>query len=257
MLRLTATRIGYGTVGVAALALTFGFAFGAPAVTWLWPWPDGPLSYLFVASILAAFGVGGLLVALTRDWRAAAGGGIALLAGFGAMAAALALRGATGHALGFAAVAAAGAAMLHWALRETARDARGLPPVVRASFVVFSLALLSAGVALVFGAPHIFPWPLKPETSLLYGFMFLGLFLNYLYVALRGTWSDVKVSLLGFLAYDLVLIGPFLKHFARVPADHRLSLVIYTAVLVYSGALAIAYLVLSPRWRLGAASAAG
>ncbi len=46
----------------------------------------------------------------------------------------------------------------------------------------------------------------------------------------------------GFLAYDLVLIVPFLKHFATVNAAHRPSLVVYTAVLVYSGVLAAYYL---------------
>jgi hypothetical protein len=255
MLRLTIARAGYSAVGIGALLLTAGFAFASPWVTWLWPWPDGPLSYLFVASILAAFGVGSLLTVLTQDWRGVAGGAIALLIGFGGMAMVLVQRGATGHAIGFAAISATGAAMLYWGLRDKARDARPIPLFVRLSFGIFTLALLLAGIALILRMPFIFPWPLKPETSLLYGLMFVGLCLNYLYVALFGSWSDAKVSLLGFLAYDLVLIAPFLKLFASVHPDHRMSLVVYTAVLIYSGTLAIAYLGFSPRWRLGAQQA--
>jgi hypothetical protein len=56
--------------------------------------------------------------------------------------------------------------------------------------------------------------------------------------------------LLGFLAYDLVLIGPFLQHFSTVRPEMRLSLVLYTAVVVYSGLLAIYFLFLHPPTRL-------
>jgi hypothetical protein len=42
---------------------------------------------------------------------------------------------------------------------------------------------------------------------------------------------------LGFLAYDLVLIIPFLQHFANVRPEMLLSLTIYTAVVSYSGLL--------------------
>jgi len=249
---LAIARIGYYVVGIGGLVLTAGFAKRLPWATWLWPWPDGPLSYLFVASILAAFAVGSLLVVLTQDWRGVSGGAIALLVGFGGMTVVLSQLGATPYAAGFGIIALTAAAMLHWSLRDKPRDGRAIPPIVRASFIVFTLALLAAGVALIAKMPHIFPWPLKPETSVMYGLMFVGLCLNYLYVALRGSWSDAKVSLLGFLAYDLVLIGPFIKLFPHVRPDHRLSLMLYTAVLVYSGALAIAYLAISPRWQLWA-----
>jgi hypothetical protein len=82
--------------------------------------------------------------------------------------------------------------------------------------------------------------------------MFLGLSLNYFYVGLGNRWGDAKVSLIGFLAYDLVLIVPFLQHFSRVRPEHWISLVIYTAVLIYSGALAAYYLFFAHRWRLAA-----
>jgi hypothetical protein len=82
------------------LLLAVGFTFAMPWATRLWPWPDGPLSYLFVGSILAAFGSGSLLVAWRKDWRAAAGGAIALVLGFGAMGSVLAWIGFAGFATG-------------------------------------------------------------------------------------------------------------------------------------------------------------
>jgi hypothetical protein len=66
----------------------------------------------------------------------------------------------------------------------------------------------------------------------------LPLSANYDYVAWRGTRSDAVVSLIAFLVYDLILIGRFIAHFATVQAEHLPSLVIYTAVLVYSASLA-------------------
>jgi hypothetical protein len=137
-------------------------------------------------------------------------------------------------------------------LRTAALDAPPIPTLVRWSFWLFAAALLATGLALVRATPHVFPWPLKPDSSLLYGCMFLGLAVNYGYVALRGIWADAQVSLLGFLVYDLVLIGPFGRHFARALPDHRTSLALYTIVLVYSAALAAYYLSIARAARLWA-----
>ena len=72
--------------------------------------------------------------------------------------------------------------------------------------------------------------------------------------ALRSPrWHSARGQLLGFLAYDLILIGPFLAHFNTVNPVHRLSLTIYTLVLVYSGALAVYYLFVNKTtrsWRI-------
>ena len=61
-------------------------------------------------------------------------------------------------------------------------------------------------------------------------------------MASRGQAANSCGQLLGFLAYDLILIVPFIGHFTTVTSDHLLSLSIYVAVLVYSGALAVYYL---------------
>jgi hypothetical protein len=51
------------------------------------------------------------------------------------------------------------------------------------------------------------------------------------------------VALLGFLVYDLVLLPPFLLHFAKVAPAHMPSLIVYVAVLIYSLGLSAWFLV--------------
>jgi hypothetical protein len=48
-----------------------------------------------------------------------------------------------------------------------------------------------------------------------------------------------------------VLIVPFVLLFDTVKPDRMLNLVVYTAVLIYSGGLAIYYLLINPRTRFG------
>jgi hypothetical protein len=253
--RKAITRLGFVAMGVAMLALGAGFAFNLPWAANFWPWPDGRLSFLFVGSVLAGLGSGALYIAVTQEWRAAIGGGLTFLAGATAIALSLFVFArdravAPGFIVGFLALAALALPLLYFARRERALDARPLPPLVRYSCWLFAAALAAAAVALILRAPYVFPWPLKPETALLYGWMFAGLALNYTYVAARGTWADGKVSLIAFLVYDLVLIGPFLRHFAVVRPEHLPSLTVYTAVLVYSTALAVAFLFVDRRTRL-------
>ena len=252
----TIIRVSFFVVGLLLLALAAGFIGGVPAVTQLWPWPDGRLSYLFVASILAAFGAGSLLTYWTQDWRSAAGGGVALLFGFGGMAVTLVSLRLDGtpipisYLVGYALVALQGAALWYWGITNHRLDPRPIPRLVRLSTWVFAITLLLVGIALTLKVPTIFPWPLSANSSMLYGWMFLGLSLNYGYVGLCNRWSHAKVSLMGFLAYDLVLIFPFLQHFSHVRPEHLTSLSIYTAVLVYSGVLAVYYLFFARYWRL-------
>jgi hypothetical protein len=56
------------------LVATGGFYFQMPWATSLWPWPDGRLSYIFIASILAAIVVPVVWITLVGEWGAAAGG---------------------------------------------------------------------------------------------------------------------------------------------------------------------------------------
>jgi len=64
-------------------------------------------------------------------------------------------------------------------------------------------------------------------------------------------WTNAGGQLAGFLAYDLVLIVPFLVRLPTIPPEWFVSLVVYTAVVTYSGLLAAWYLFVSPTTRIG------
>ena len=63
----------------------------------------------------------------------------------------------------------------------------------------------------------------------------------------RPVWGNAKGQLVGFLAYDLVLIVPFVRLWFSSPS---LSLAVYIAVIAGSAVVSIWYLALSPRYRL-------
>ena len=235
--------------GVVFLGLTAGFFFRMGWATALWPWPDGRLSYIFLASIAAAIASPMIWIGLTEEYGAARGGAVNLAITAGGTAIYLFLlygRDGDGQLLVSAVAAAvflaANLVIYRWSSRQPIRDQRALPRLVKASFGLFAVVLLLVGGLLVLQAPVIFPWPLRPESSVIFGCIFLGA-ASYFAVALRSpSWHSARGQLTGFLAYDLVLIGPYLAHFDAVAPAHRLSLIVYVAVLVYSGALAVYYL---------------
>jgi hypothetical protein len=245
-------------VGLLAVVVTFGFYFQAPWATSLWPWPDGRMTYIFVASIAAAIALPNLWIALAgRAW--AIGPGALNLAvahlGISAFLFAAASQGNARLSLVASVFAATGvleAVACFWSLRQPLKDARPTPRTVRASFLLFAILLLVTGFFLVMKAPHIFPWPLKPETSVLVGWIFWGAALYFGAGFVRPVWENACGQLLGFLAYDVILIGPYVAHLQKVKPEHALSLKVYIAVLAYSGLLAIYYLFIhgSTRFRI-------
>lgn len=251
------TRSALAIAGLVSAVAAFGFATRQPWATALWPWPDGRLSFIFVGSIAASIAAANLWIAASGELRAAAPGALNLALTFVGWAGTflwLAARdgGARLVASGAALLLATGAALgvWWWSRAFPQRDTRPLPPPVRLSFALFGVLLVLVGGALVARAPHIFPWPLRPDSSSLFGWIFLGAAVYFFHGLLWPSWSNAAGQLLGFLAYDLVLIGPFLGHFGTVAPEHRLSLIVYTAVLCYSGALAVFYLFAYPPTRL-------
>jgi hypothetical protein len=237
-------------VGALALLLAVGFFFQSPLATGLWPWSTSRLSNIFIASILAASGVPVIWLGLSGDLAAMFGGAANFAityAGIGGYSAMVYARdpNRTG-ALVFTVLGALLAlicVVLMVATRRLAfRDTRPTPVPVRLSFTVFMLLLLYVGARLVGVSPGVFPWALNAEQSVLFGWIFLGAAAYFAYGLWQPVWSNAKGQLLGFLAYDLVLIVPFLRHFERVQPHLWINLVIYLAVIIYSGLLAIAYL---------------
>ena len=246
---------GICLTGIAALVLALGFFQPADWATELWPWPDTPLSYIFIASILAAIALPALWIGVTGELAAIQAGALELTLTYGAIFLyLLTLAGDPGQpALGWYLIAFALAclsclAAFAWSRRLPWRDRRRMPSLVRGSFALLAAILIAAGTALVFKA-DIFPWDLRAETSVTFGLIYLGAAVFFIYGFLQPYWSNAAPQLIGFLAYDIVLIGPFVDRFDEVSGRQLVSLSIYTAVLVLSGALALNYLLISDATR--------
>lgn len=252
-------RIARGALFVAAalaLFLAAGFFLQEPWATRIWPVPSGPLSNIFVASILAAIGAPIIWIAWSGETRAIAGGAVNLVVANGAIAFAsdtFLRHGGPPVLLPFAAFAAIVAAGCAWLFLYSRRfaflDQRPTPWWVRISFGLFAVTLLLTASALILVYPNIFPWPLSRENSIFYGSIFLGNMCYFLYGILYPCWGNARGQLVAFLAYDLVLIVPFAQRFGTVPSDMLLSLIVYTAVISYSGLLAIFFLFANPNTR--------
>ena len=231
-----------------------GFFYREWWATDLWPFSyTAGMSFAFVASILAAAAASIGYCALARDYRAMVGVGIDALVLTGPIAL-VALSSGAARMRTFGTLAAltatAGAFAAVWFHRYAWRDEQRTPTPVRVAFVVFVLALWATGGALVAGNLNVLPWHVTAEVARVYGFIFLGASSYFLYGLIIPKWSNAAGQLLGFLAYDLVLIVPFVIYFHHVPPERLVNHVVYTAVVVGSGVLAVVYCFVHPRTRL-------
>lgn len=239
LLRLILTSAGAVYAGLA-----IGFTLRAGWAAALWPWPETPLSLTFIGAICAALAVGALWSGLSGDVGAIGGSLAALTVIYGASGAYLLAMWLEGASVGLHAIVALATALvsaLLWRTLPAPAPGPVTPRIVRVASWVFAAALAGAGAALIARAPAVFPWPLSPPSSFLFGAIFLGLSLAYADAAWRGSSGAARVTLAGFLVYDLILLPPFLRHFGTVPDAHRLSLTLYTAVLLASAVLALWY----------------
>jgi len=243
--------------GLVMIALAISFVFQLPVATKLWPWPDGRYSYLFIGSILAAASVAMLWVGWTGELGVLPAGTLNIFV-IAVMTSLyffqLAFQEARPNMIPFGIASlltaiASGASFL-WSRRFPLSDPRPTPLLVRISFGIFIASLLLAGGALLFRAP-IFPWTLNPDSSFIFGCIFIGDAFYFLYGLFRPRWQNALGQLLSFLAYDLVLIIPFLSLFKTVEPGRLPGLVVYVAALLYSGALALYFLFVNPKTRFG------
>jgi hypothetical protein len=261
-------RLAMAASGLVFVVLAFGFAASRPWAVALWPWPDayghgpGQLSLLFVASICAAIAAPTFWIAWSGELAAAKAGGVNLGLSFGAIAVYLLLehaeQGSDRLLIGAVVcgwISVASLLLAWWASSQPVRDTRATPALVMVAFGVFSVMLLVLGSLLVSKTPNILPWLVSPQASVVYGWIFLGASVYFAMGLLDARWPHASAPLLGFLAYDLVLLVPFVAHFGEVLGEHRNSLMVYTTVLVLSGALAVAYLFINADTRLRLPSA--
>ena len=253
-----AVRYALFLICAAQLFFAAAFFFQWPLAVNIWPFEGTtPLTYIFIASIFAAAAASTLWPLLTRNDGALAGVGLdyaVILAPMAAYILWLGLAGGDTDKIIYGVICAAGAlfglGLFMWSRRLPMPDESiPMPPLVRWSFVVFVVALLYTSTRLFLGIPTI-PWPLTPELSVIVGCIFLGAAAYFIYGLLRPSWANAGGQLSGFLAYDLVLIIPFLRALPNVAPEFRTGLIVYTIVVVYSGLLAIYYLFVNRQTRL-------
>jgi len=243
-------------VGMLSLILAAGFCLQLPWAVRLWPWPDSFSPYLFLGSITTATAASLLWIGLSGELRTAAGGALHLTVFYTGLASSLFLlsqQGGEQNLLTGAFVCAAGAlvslAMFLWFRRYPLRESRPMPLAVRISFGMFVVVLVLVGSGILLHIPNAFAWKLHPTSSVLLGWFFLGAACYFLYGLVHPSWQEAGGQLWAFLAYDLVLIVPYLLHFALVRPEQLPSLLVNTLVLLYSGALAIYYLLIKKATR--------
>jgi hypothetical protein len=243
--------------GALLLVLAAGYFTQAPWAVQTWPWPDGRLSYIFIASIQAAIAAAMLWIGLSREWGALAAGALNLLvmmAGLSASFFLLSRQEDGGHLLPYAIACGLFAIANLFLFIQTHRRPhpvrQPIPRLITLSFALFTLILLLVGVVLILQVPGIMPWPLRPESSVVFGWIFFGDAFYFMYTLLRPGLPFARAQLWSFLAYDLVLIGPLVQHLDRVSPELWINLVIYIAILVYSGLLAIYFLFIDRRARV-------
>ncbi|MBC8171864.1 MAG: hypothetical protein H7X77_09325 [Anaerolineae bacterium] len=240
------------------LLLAVAFLFQHPFAVQLWPLPDTtPMSFIFLASIFAAAAAATLWGLVTKEYAALTGVALDYVAIFFPIALfGFQLAASTGSgALMLFTVMCTGAVIVGvpimlWSARQPVRDTRPMPPLVRWSFGVFVIALIIGGIVLIFKTPNMLPWRVTPEISVLIGWFFLGAATYFAYGIIRPGWWNTAGQLAGFLAYDLILVVPFIQRLPTIAPELRLGLIIYLTIVIYSGLLAIYYLFIHPETRI-------
>ena len=242
--------------GQALLAVLF--VLQVPWATAIWPFAGtGEMSYIFVASIfLAAAAAVGWCLLLGSD-RALAGIAldyIVITAPLGVLSLAAALDEGSLPAMVFGLLClstlAFGVWMLRWALSRPWLSASPTPAPVVVAFGVFVVVLVIVGGLLILGTPGVLPWAITPQSSVLYGCMFLGAAAYFGYGLVDRRWENAGGQLAGFLAYDIVLLVPFVvrivsgtpSYYGTSSEPLRVNLLLYTAVVLFSGLLSTYYL---------------
>ncbi len=252
---------------VCAVQLFFAvaFFFQWPLAVNIWPFEGTtPLTYIFIASIFAAAAASTLWPILSGNYGALAGVALDYMVILGSLSLYilwLSTRGADSGIIAYGVLCAFGAVfglgLFLWSRGQPMDTSIPMPTLVRWSFMVFVIALIWVSIRLLLDIPSI-PWPLTPELRVVIACIWLGAAVYFIYGLLKPSWSNAAGQLCGFLAYDLVLIVPFLTRLPTVAPEFRTGLILYTTVVIYSGLLAIYYLFINPQTRLfGGASRSG
>jgi hypothetical protein len=242
-------------LGSMSFILTVGLCLKMPLLTGILLTTGSFPIHIFLASITASIGASLLWIGFSGELGAVAGGAIDLAVFYGGLTIfqLLSLRHGSQHLLAGVLLCLVGlivsVGIFLGFRRYPIEDSRLMPLPVRVSFGMFTIVLILVGSALLLQVPNVFAWTLTPSSAALIGCFFLGSSCYFLYGLLFPRWQNACGQLWSFLAYDLVLIVPFLFHFATVRSTQLPSLIVNTIILVYSGALAFYYLLIKKETR--------
>ena len=250
----------YALFLICAVQFVFaiGFFLQMPFAVNLWPFEGTtPLTFIFVSSIFAAAAASTLWAAASKNHGALAGIGfdyMMILTPMAILALKLGISSATAPMIVFGGASLLGALfgilLVLWSIRIPIDNSVPMPRLVRWSFAVFILALVVVSARLIMKVPNTIPWKITPDLSLVIGFIFLGAAVYFVYALVRPSWINSAGQLAGFLAYDVVLIVPFITRLPGVAPEHQVGLVLYTLVVSYSGLLAFYYLFIGKSTRI-------
>jgi hypothetical protein len=267
--RVQLLRLLLIAIVAAQVPVGIGLYMDAGWATNLWPLPDVRMTYIFLASIVASTAV--LIIwPLIRDdigaLRAAALNLSTATPPLGLYLLWLSRNADNAHlvapGIAFVLFGVAWMATGRWLGAIPVRNTHTLPKIVRIVFLGFCVLLIPLGSALLFQMEKIFPWTISPENSTVAGVIFLSAAALFLFVLANPLWIYGEAGFASFLAYDLVLVVPYLDFFRNrndeatvasyygsaytAPAGDNgvgeLSLVIYLSVLAISALAAIAFL---------------
>ena len=248
-------RTTFVILGSVSFILTLGLCLRMPLLTAMLPRMGAFPIHIFLASITASITASLLWIGFSGELGAAAAGAIDLAVFYGGVTIFQLLSPQNGSLRPLAGVLlCSAAAIVSLGIflrfrRYPIVDRRPMPMPVHISFGAFVAVLLLVGSALLLQIPNVFAWTLNPMSSALMGCFFLGSSCYFLYGLIFPRWHAASGQLWSFLAYDIVLIVPFLFHFATVISVQLPSLIINTIILVYSGALAVYYLLIKKETR--------
>ncbi len=267
--------------GLALSVVGAGLYTRASWATALWPWPDVRMTYIFLASVLAAAIAPSLWIGITGEMAVLAPGALNTLLlnlMFAAYLGARGLRRDEPKLLLAAALNLAVVPIFVSLLRRSraipVKDTRPMPRVVAIALWTICAMLIVVGIPLLIQVENVFPWTLTPQTSTIFGCIFLGAAGYFAYVARQPYWVFGAAPILGFLAYDLVLFTPYWDLLRQPSAGlsasygsygsfydsyattatgdgvNERSLAVYLAVIGVSALFAIMYHFINPATRL-------
>jgi hypothetical protein len=233
-----------------------GFALRISPFAEIWPLGDLVAVDYFLGAYLAGVGASLLWIGVSGDLGAAVAGALSLTVLYATLAMAWftlsfgVTPGLRPTALMCGASALVSGGLTLWFRRFSIRDSQQLPRLVYLAFEVYILLLGFVGGALLLRTPNVFPLALGPAAGALVGSAFLGSTAYFLYSLWHPRWRNARAQLWGFLAYDLALILPLVSRLSVMDAAHRPELVLNIAVLVFSGTLAVYFLLIAPATRV-------